>query len=324
MGRVVAGVVLLLIRAFSRAMACSTENVARDIQYGAIQRAAELAKQQSALLVRFRTIGDRAKDPNKPLNQQLSQSDLAEFAQVQQRFQSIELQQLLESNYSRDNLVIRDFFLVAQKDYLGSPAPKEGANDYLPYAFLAVMAVASDDPQIQKDLVTIPAGTGCIMETALHEIEQESLDKLSRLPIAQANKEIKAIQARNGGGKVDRDKLNSADREILDRLQRNAFVPANREKSFITNLESLKLLARSAALKFESGKKDAVDSGGDINAIGNSIAAINLDIRSRMGLNMLDRIAEKYPSDWFKQKERIAPVIDAIKKQDAARVSKKQ
>jgi ribosome biogenesis protein Tsr3 len=83
-----------------------TENVARDIQYGAIKRAAELAKQQSALLVRFRTIGDRAKDPNKPLNQQLSQSDLAEFAQVQQRFQSIELQQLLESNYSRDNLVI--------------------------------------------------------------------------------------------------------------------------------------------------------------------------------------------------------------------------
>jgi chromosome condensin MukBEF MukE localization factor len=83
------------------------------------------------------------------------------------------------------------------------------------------------------------------IEAALHEIELESLGRLERLPLAQASKELTAIQMRSGGGKVDRDKLNGNDRAIFDRIQRTAYAPANREKNFITNIESLKLLARS-------------------------------------------------------------------------------
>ena len=112
---------------------------------------------------------------------------------------------------------------------------------------------------------------------------------------------------RNGGGKVDRDKLNGNDRTIFDRIQRTAYAPANREKNFITNIESLKLLARSASLKYELGKKDAVDSGGDINAVGKSVGALNLDERAKMGFGMLDKIADKYPSDWFIQKQKWLP-----------------
>jgi hypothetical protein len=232
--------------------------------------------------------------------------------------------QLLESNYSRDNLVIRDFFQVAQVDYLGAPTPKEGEKNYLPYAFLAIMMVASEDKEIQDNLVTAPQAKGCTTETALHEIETESLDRLQRLPLIEANKELQAMRIRNGGGKVDRDKLNGSDRAIFDRIQRTAYAPASREKLFITNLESLKLLARTAALKYELGKKDAIDSGGDVNAVGNSVAALNLDARSKMGFGMLDKITDKFPSDWFIQKQRMAPAIDAIKKQDAARMAKKK
>lgn len=73
------------------ALGCEIDQVANDIYFTALQRAAELAKQQTFLLGKFRAISDRAKDPNKPLNQQLSQADLAEFTQTQTRFQSIEL-----------------------------------------------------------------------------------------------------------------------------------------------------------------------------------------------------------------------------------------
>jgi hypothetical protein len=172
--------------------------------------------------------------------------------------------------------------------------------------------------------VTAPQAKGCTTETALHEIETESLDRLQRLPLIEANKELQAMRIRNGGGKVDRDKLNGSDRAIFDRIQRTAYAPASREKLFITNLESLKLLARTAALKYELGKKDAIDSGGDVNAVGNSVAALNLDARSKMGFGMLDKITDKFPSDWFIQKQRMAPAIDAIKKQDAARMAKKK
>lgn len=316
--------VLALIFESVPAHGCAIDEVVGQVQLAAIARAAELAKQQSVLLEKFRTIGNRAKDPNKPLNQQLSQADLAEFTQTQTRYQSIELLQLLESNYSRDNQVIRELFQVAQADYLGAPTPKEGDKNYLPYAFLAVMMVASEDKEIQDNLVTTPERKGCMLEGAIHEIESESLDRLNRLPIPQAGKDLDALRRRNGGGKVDREALNPSDRAIFDRLQRTAYVPAIREKLFITNLESLKLLARAALLKYELGKKDAIDSGGDIDAVGKSVAALNLDARAKMGFGMLERIAEKYPSDWFKQKQQMAPAIEAIKKEDAARMSKRK
>ena len=317
-----AAVLLTMTLASNPAMACSVEEVAGKIQFTAITRAAELATQLIALLNKFREIGDRAKDPGKSLNEQLPPTDLAEFTQTKTRYQSIDLLQLLESNYSRDSVVIRDFFLVAQADYLGTPAPKEGEKNYLPYAFLAVMFVASDDKKVQDNLVTSPEPKGCNLETALNEIELESLTRIDRLPLTDASNEIQAMRARNGGNKIDRDALNASDRAIFDRIQRNAYAPATREKTFITNLESLKLLARASFLKYELGKKDAIDSGGDIHAVGNSVAALNPDDRTEFGLGMLNKIAEKYPSDWFIQKERMAPAIEAVKKEDAARMAK--
>jgi hypothetical protein len=192
------------------------------------------------------------------------------------------------------------------------------------YAFLALMALASQDEQIKSKLITVPDTRACTMEVAIHEIENESLGRLNRLPIDQAEQELSSIRARNGITKIDREQLNSSDRAIFDRIQRTAYAPGIRENSFIVDLESLKLLARTAALKFELSKKDAIDSGGDIHAVGKSIDALNLDMRARMGLNMLNKIGEKFPSDWFKQKEQIAPAIAAIKKQDAARMTKKK
>jgi hypothetical protein len=305
------------------ACACDIEQVVSDIQYKALNRAGELAKQQLGLLNRFRAIGDHAKDPHKALNKQLSQDDLADFARTKQRYQAIEVQQMLESNFSRDANVIREFFYVAQADYLGAPVPKEGDKNYLPYAFLAVMAAASESDEIKNDLVTEPVANGCNLESALHSVELESMQRLQKLPLAQASQEITAMRARNGGRKLHPENLNAADRTIFDKWQRSAYVPALREKQFITNLESLKLLARTSAMKFELGKKDAIDSGGDIDSVGTSISALKLDTRAKIGFNMLDKIADKYPSDWFKQHAAIKPAVDAIKKEDAARLRAK-
>jgi hypothetical protein len=180
------------------------------------------------------------------------------------------------------------------------------------------MAVASEiekkTPFSEPD-----SGKGCTLEVALHEIEQESWGRVDGLNVAQANKEMNELAQRNGGGKIDREKLNFEDRAAFDRLQR-AVVPAMRERSFIVDLESLKLLTRTAALKFELGKKDTIDSKRSAIPLQNCTRSSMK--RSKLAFNVLTKIAENYPSDWAKQKEALGKIADRFKKQGADKQSK--
>jgi hypothetical protein len=111
--------------------------------------------------------------------------------------------------------VIRDFYQVAQADYLGAPTPAEGDKN-LPYAFLGIMAVASEDKSIQDHLITTPAVRGCDLENAVNAIELESVDRLEQLQLVQANGKLQAMRRRISSGKIDRETLNMNDRAIFD------------------------------------------------------------------------------------------------------------
>ena len=188
-------VVLALLSVNLPAQACSLDEAVAHVYEAALVRSGELAKQQLVLLSKLGEVGSRAKDPRKPLNEQLSQNDLAEFTQTKTRFQSVEVLQILESGYARDSRVISEFFTVAQGDYLGKPVPAEGDKEYLPYAFLVVMAQEGQ----KKATITQPSHMECDIETALQAVELESLERLNKLPVAQATKELNAIRGRNGG-----------------------------------------------------------------------------------------------------------------------------
>jgi hypothetical protein len=58
------------------------------------------------------------------------------------------------------------------------------------------------------------------------------------------------------------------------------------------------LLSRVSAMKFDLDKMDAIDSGGAIDSVGKSVSALNLNARTKMGFGILDKIADKYPSDF--------------------------
>jgi hypothetical protein len=68
--------------------------------------------------------------------------------------------------------------------------------------------------------------------------------------------------------KIDRDKLPPQDRAVLDRIQRNVLAPAEREQSFIGDLENLKDLWSVAVLQYSGNKKDVADSAGDASYVG--------------------------------------------------------
>jgi hypothetical protein len=295
------------------AVACSVEEAESNIQMNAITRAAEIAAQQLPMLERFSALSTKAKDPVKPLNQQLSQADLAEFARVQQRFQATELMQLIESNYQRDNKAIQNMFNMAQGIYLGQPEPKEGEENFFYYSVLKLMEISVNDPSLKGDAINVPSQTqNCTMEVAVHMVENESIEKMIKLPLADANKEMAAIRQRTKGN--GRDAMSMQDRASYDRLMRTALVPGNHEKSFVDDLEMIKLLARASDLKYQFSKKDAVDSGGDFDSVGKSIDAMNLDGRTKLALLMLSKIGDKYPSDYIQQRRKIQPLVQAAQK----------
>ena len=77
-------------------------------------------------------------------------------------------------------------------------------------------------------------------------------------------------------------------------------------------LERLKNIVKAADLKFQAGKKDAVDSGGDIKAVGQTVGKMNLDKRTRFGLSVLSVIPETFPSDWVRQRGQTQKVVDKM------------
>ena len=88
------------------------------------------------------------------------------------------------------------------------------------------------------------------------------------------------------------------DKAALERLERK-LAPAFREHQFVADLELLKGLARMAELKHQLQKKDAIDSGGDINAVGQSMDRERLK-RDQLILAILKKIADDIPSEWSK------------------------
>jgi hypothetical protein len=106
--------------------------------------------------------------------------------------------------------------------------------------------------------------------------------------------------------------LSPQDRAVYDSIVRTALAPAQHEQSFIGDIEGLKNIVRAADLKFQVSKKDAVDSGGDINAVGQTISRMSLDKRMRFGLGILTIVAETFPSRWMQEKQEVQRIMGQI------------
>jgi len=98
--------------------------------------------------------------------------------------------------------------------------------------------------------------------------------------------------------------MNAQDGAVYDGILRNVMAPANHESIFIKDLEGLNNLVRAAELQFQASKKDAVDSGGDGNAVGQTFSKMSLDKRTSLGVVTLNAISEAFPSEYVQQLEQ--------------------
>jgi len=220
---------------------------------------------------------------------------------------------LLESNYSRDYEVIGLLFELTQKLYVGGKEPDQSDPDSKPYAIILGMRYAAKRDDFKGvDAISVPPRSDfeqCNLIAALHLVENESITKFNQLPLNEASQTFVELAKRSPTGKIDRSQLTPQDRAVYDGIIRNVMAPAQREQTFFGDLEGLKNIAKAADLKFWAGKKDAVDSGGDINAVGQTIDKMNLDTRMRFGLVVLKAVAETFPSEWVRQQEQIQKMM---------------
>jgi hypothetical protein len=174
---------------------------------------------------------------------------------------------------------------------------------------------------MKPDFEESVSDTSCTMALAIQKVEDEAVSRIDKSKWSSAMSIVNQIKARNGG-KLEKHSMRSADRAKMDELQRTILGPAQRELEFIKNLEAAKLLALTASLRYETFKKQATDSGGDVKSIVNAFEGADLPPRRKLGLFVLDKISAKVPSEHERMLKEIAPYIEQVKKDDADRLAK--
>jgi hypothetical protein len=312
MNRVIACVLFVfLLSTNAGAFDCTLEASVSSIKFHVINRRGELTTQAIPILAALDKINNKGTDPRKSLGEQLSQKDVASFAELSQRLKANQLQNLIVSGYGRDADVIQKMFEVANRIYIGGGEPQQGSPDYDAYSFLMAMLFATNAQTANQHTITVPpkeAFEKCTLEGALHLIENDSLEKLNKLPVEKMSAYFSAMRQKYNvpSGPIDPMKFSVEDRAEVQRYVRNVLAPADHEKAFADNIENLKTLAKASELRYVQQTKDANDSGGDINAVGTSFNAMKLDYKTKIALNLLDKIAEKVPSDWAKEMQVIS------------------
>ena len=312
MNRLIACVVLVFVLLTSAgAFACTLEESVSNIKFFVINRRGELAKQAKPILAALEKINNKGTDPKKTLGEQLSQNDVAKFAELSQRLKANQLQNLIVSGYGRDADVIQKMFEVANKIYIGEGTPQQGSPEYDAYSFLMAMLFATNTKADNQHTITIPpkeAFEKCSLEGALHLVENDSLVKINKLPVKEATAYFSDLRRKYNvpSGPIDPMKFSVEDRAAVQRYIRNVLAPVEHEQAFANNIENLKTLAKASELRYMQQTKDANDSGGDPNAVGTSFDTMTLDYKTKFALVLLDKIAEKVPSDWATEMQVIS------------------
>jgi len=147
----------------------------------------------------------------------------------------------------------------------------------------------------------------CTEEWAItvHE-EDESVTRLSQLKDQvtrgfQQLREIASEQGRTQEQGIDPAQLSPTEKALIADFQRMVLLPADKEKTYIGDMENLKSLAAASDIIYTSNKRDFLSSGGNLNAIGTGIAKANYDDRTRAMLGVWEEISAKVPTEWEQQ-----------------------
>jgi len=312
--RILAASLCAALAALTTAEACTVESAVTDKYFASIQSEGDRAEQSLKVIGRLRALTGKAKDSKKSVGEQLTVAEADEFSRLTQRQASMMIYSLIDSSHQRDLKVIKQTFDVANGLYGNGREPTEKDPQYYYFGLLAGLRLLDQDAEYRaKETVSTPkAASDCSVEVALHTIEMESVERIGQMNVKNELTQLSVIQNRSPkspNGAIDRGLMRYEDKAALERLERK-LAPVFREHQFVSDIELLKGLVRMAELKHQLQKKDAIDSGGDINAIGQSMARERLEKRDDFMLAILKKIADDIPSEWSKNMQAVTRSAD--------------
>lgn len=295
---------------------CTLDDVLSQLQFQVIEQQANIARQQQPALSQLRYLSEKAKDPKRSVGEQLSRDDIAKFSEIRQRLLAMKLATLLESKRKRDLTAIRQLIKIADQNYRWGEELKETDPEYFLQGILTLWRLMADSPETKLSIAP-PSYSYCSLEWAAHLVENEALEKLNKLDLGKASEQVAKLAAMYGKP-IDRNRLSPAERTEYDALLNNYLRPSLKEQQFIFDLEAIKAMIRGSELIYESDRQDALESGGDINAIGSSISrrVDSLDKPTTLAIGLWRKIDEKMPADAVKQWEQLAKEVERIEKRN--------
>ena len=294
---------------------CEFREVIARLQSASIDKAADIAKQTMPVLDKQRAINSKATNPTKPLGEQLKPVDVEAFGALGQRLQTLTSISLIEDRRQRDLHVMLDWGQQIDNLIRWGRTPSEGTQEYKEWGAFMAARVALDS----KLPISTPNQPRCSLELAIHHIENAYITELNKLdqPIKEALATFKQLQAKYGGGKLDREKLSAADREVYDSIHINITDPASKFSENIEHYELLKILAAASELIYHSDLADLTQSGGDPERIGTTIAnaASNnkLSEQQTIGVGVWRILDQQLPGEMAKAYQEMKRRLDAVR-----------
>jgi hypothetical protein len=284
---------------------CTLQEVIGHLQFQSFERRAAIAEQTLPLLKTVEALNNKAKDPKKPIGEQLSIPDLEKFSRASQQMQTMQLTSLMESRRLRDLKAIERMAILADQEYRWTQTPKDGTDDAAYHSAYQVIKLVSKNLELSE-----PKTKQCTLEFALHKQMLEPTVKLEPLlpQLPAASSFVKSLNSKYKMDPIDRKKLTASDRAKYDDLETNLFSVFRKNYEYMKDIESIKVLASALELMHQASMQDIAIGGGSFDVVGKTIQR-NIqnkayDESTQLAMGMWTKINERIPSqdvtDWKK------------------------
>ena len=139
-----------------------------------MNRRAEVASFSQTVLTEIGEINNKAKIPNRPIGEQLPQSDIVRFSELSQQLKTQQLISYIESNRERDISVIIDMISITENEFKTGKLPDDKSVDVTKIAPVKVLSLLTPDTKI-----TVPSKPECTPEMSVHLMELSAIKEFN-------------------------------------------------------------------------------------------------------------------------------------------------
>jgi hypothetical protein len=289
------------------AESCQVTDQLDQIYADTIRRQAEISQYGGPIIKELEEITAKASDANRPIGEQLTRADSAKFSQLSQRLRANQLALLIESRRERDADVLLSLAQAADRAYRWREEASEGDPSFIYHSILGALR---DLPDFKNIAPTTPSGSACNLEWALHLMETPAVKQAQVLAskLDSIADDLERLGKKYKAKPLDPAKMSPPDAAIFHRARRE-MAPYRNVRDFIANLEIIKSLAKASEIIYSSDRQDVLDSGGDIDAIGQTVLRKvemkQFDSRTHVSIGTWRLINQKIPAAMIRRRDAV-------------------